>query len=144
MTVAGLQEKEFLQVDHPTVLISSDEVDCSRSITARWQTERHVPTFTMLSGDLWPRSVDNFAVAIVGPLRRELLSLVLEPLHCTQQPLFCVCNDAATAKLVRERWPRTSVLRSEENWLNVLIPAAREAVLRASAETPARVAEEAF
>jgi signal transduction histidine kinase len=143
MTVAGLQEKEFLQVDHPTVLVISDEVEFSRSITARWQTERHVPTFTMLSGDLWPRSVDNFAVAIVGPLRRELLSLVLEPLHCTQQPLFCVCNDAATAKLVRERWPRTSVLRSEENWLNVLIPAASEAVLRASAETRARAAEEA-
>ncbi len=109
--------KGNLQVDHPTVLVISDDVEFSRSITARWQMERHVPTFTMLSGDLWPRSIDNFAVAIVGPLRRELLSVVLEPLHSTQQPLFCVCQDAPTAQLVRERWPRTSVLRCDENWL---------------------------
>jgi len=119
-----------LQVDQPTVLIISDDVEFSRSITARWQMERHVPTFTMLSGDLWPRCVDNFAVAIVGPLRRELLSVVLEPLHSTQQPL-------------RERWPRTSVLRDDEQWLNILLPAAGEAVLRSGAEARARVAEDA-
>jgi signal transduction histidine kinase len=130
-------------VDQPTVLVISDDVEFSRSITARWQTERHVPTFTMLSGDLWPRCVDNFSVAIVGPLRRERLSVVLEPLHSTQQPLFCVCNDAATAQLVRERWPRTAVLLGDENWLNILIPAAGEAVLRARAEARAHAAEEA-
>jgi signal transduction histidine kinase len=135
--------KRNLQVDHPTVLVISDDVEFSRSITARWQMERHVPTFTMLSGDLWPRSIDHFAVAIVGPLRRELLSVVLEPLHSTQQPLFCVCDDSATAQLVRERWQRISVLRCSENWLDVLIPAACEAVLRAAAETRARLAEEA-
>jgi signal transduction histidine kinase len=132
-----------MQVDHPTVLIISDDVEFSRSITARWQMERHVPTFTMLSGDLWPRCVDNFAVAIVGPLRREMLSVVLEPLHSTQQPLFCLCQEVATAQLVRARWPRISVLRCDENWLDVLIPAACEAVLRAGAEARARAADEA-
>lgn len=130
-------------MDQSTVLIISDDVEFSRSITARWQMERHVPTFTLLSGDLWPRSIENFSIAIVGPLRRELLSLILEPLHSTQQPLFCVCQDAATAKLVRERWPRTSVLRGDENWLNVLIPSAGEAVMRAAAEARARAAEQA-
>lgn len=130
-------------MDQSTVLVISDDVEFSRSITARWQIERHVPTFTLLSGDLWPRCVDNFAVALVGPLRRELLSVVVEPLHSTQQPLFCVCNDAATAELVRERWPRAAVLRCDENWLNGLILAASEAVLRAAAEGRARAAEKA-
>ena len=128
-------------MDHPTVLVISDDVEFSRSITARWQAERKVPAFTMLSGDLWPRSVDDFEVAIVGPLRRELLSLIMEPLHSTLQPLFCVCQDAPTAALVRERWPRTSVLRREENWLDGLILAAGEAVHRAAAEARARAAE---
>jgi signal transduction histidine kinase len=128
-------------VNHPTVLVISDDVEFSRSITARWQAERNVPAFTMLSGDLWPRSVDNFEVAIVGPLRRELLSVIIEPLHSTLQPLFCVCQDAATAKLVRERWPRTSVLRRDENWLDGLVLAAAEAVHRAAAQARARVAE---
>jgi len=130
-------------VDHPAVLLISDDVEFSRSITARWQMERHVPTFTLLSGDLWPRCADNFAVAMVGPLRRELLSVILEPLHSTLQPLFCVCRDAAEAQLVRSRWPRTSVLRFDENWLSSLVLAGNEAVLRAGAEARARVAEEA-
>ncbi|MFZ0948338.1 MAG: hypothetical protein WBP65_05400 [Candidatus Sulfotelmatobacter sp.] len=129
-------------MDHPTVLVISDDVEFSRSIIARWQAERNVPAFTMLSGDLWPRSVDNFEVAIVGPLRRELLSLILEPLHSTLQPLFCICQDAATARLVRERWPRTSVLRHDENWLDGLILGAGEAVQRAAAEARARAAEQ--
>jgi len=54
-----------------------------------------------------------------------------------------VCDGAPTAQLVRERWPRTSVLRREENWIDVLIPAAGEAVLRAGAEARARAAEQA-
>jgi signal transduction histidine kinase len=128
--------------DHSTVLIISDDVEFSRSITARWQMERHVPTFTLLSGDIWSRSADHFSVGIVGPLRRELLSIVMEPLHSTQQPLFCVCNDMPAAQLVRERWPRATVLRQDENWLNVLVLTASEALLRAAAEARGRAAEE--
>ena len=128
----------------PTVLIISDEVDFSRRITARWQMERNVPSFTLLSGELWPRfAVDVFDVAIVGDLRRDLLSVVLEPLHSTSQPIFCVCRDTATAQLVHERWPRISILRPSEHWLETLVLAANEAVHRSRAESRARAAESA-
>jgi signal transduction histidine kinase len=131
-----------VQVEAPTVLIISDEVDFSRRISARWQMERVVPAFTVLSGDLWPRfAVDVFDVAIVGELRRELLSVVLEPLHSTGQPVFCVCQEGPAAQLVRERWPRVSVLRRSEHWLETLILAASEAVHRSQAESRARSAE---
>jgi signal transduction histidine kinase len=143
-----------LDVQAPTVLIISDEVDFSRRITARWQMERNVPTFTLLSGELWPRfAVDVFDVALVGELRRDLLSVVLEPLHSTGQPIFCVCQDTATAQLVHERWPRISILRSSdlrsndllnnEQWLDTLVLAAAEAVHRSRAEFRARAAESA-
>ena len=129
-------------MDTPTVLIISDEADFSRRVTARWQMERNVPTFTLLSGDLWPRfAVDVFDVAIVGKLRRDLLSVVLEPLHSTGQPIFCVCHDATTAQLVHERWPRISILRPNEYWLEILVLAGSEAVHRSRAETRARAAE---
>lgn len=129
-------------MDTPTVLIISDEVDFSRRITARWQMERNVPTFTLLSGELWPRlAVDTFDVAIVGQLRRDLLSIVLEPLHSTGQPVFCVGQEAATAQLIRDRWPRISILRASEHWLETLVLAAAEAVHRSRAEGRARAAE---
>ena len=128
----------------PTVLIISDEPDFSRRITARWQMERNVPTFTLLSGELWPRfAVDVFDVAIVGELRRDLLSVVIEPLHSTAQPVFCVCHDPATAQLVRDRWPRVSILRPSEHWLETLVHAGAEAVHRSRAESRARAAESA-
>lgn len=131
-------------MNHPTVLIISDDVEFSRSVTARWQMERNVPTFTVLGSELWTGSLDNFDVAVVGPLRREALSLILEPLHATLQPLFCVCADAGTGDLVRTRWPRTSLLRGEDNdhWRETLVLAGQEALLRASAESRARVAEQ--
>ncbi len=135
-------------MEAPTVLIISDEVDFSRRVTARWQMERHVPTFTVLSGELWPRfAVDVFDVAIVGELRRDLLSVVLEPLHSTGQPIFCVCQDSGMAQLVRERWPRISILRPSDclettHWLETLVLAASEAVHRSRAETRARAAEQ--
>ena len=129
-------------MDTPTVLIISDEADFSRRVSARWQMERNVPAFTMLSGDLWPRfAVDVFDVAIVGELRRDLLSVVLEPLHSTGQPIFCVCHDGGTAQLVRERWPRISILRPSEHWLETLVLAGSEAVHRSRAETRARAAD---
>jgi signal transduction histidine kinase len=129
-------------VQTPTVLIISDEPEFSRRITARWQMERHVPTFTLLSGELWPRFVvDVFDVAIVGQLRRDLLSVVLEPLHSTSQPIFCVCHDAGTAQLVHDRWPRVSILRPSEHWLETLVLAAAEAVHRSRAESRARASE---
>ncbi|MGO9088527.1 MAG: hypothetical protein ACLP6G_14115 [Terriglobales bacterium] len=129
-------------MDAPTVLIISDEADFSRRITARWQMERTLPTFTLLSGELWPRfAVDVFDVAIVGELRRDMLSVVLEPLNSAGQPVFCVCQNAATAQLIRERWPRISILRPSEHWLETLVLAASEAVHRSRAESRARAAE---
>ncbi len=129
-------------MDTPTVLIISDEVDFSRRIAARWQMERNSPAFTVLSGDLWPRfAVDGFDVAIVGELRREILSVVLEPLHSTGRPIFYICQDDPTAKLVRDRWPRICLLRRSEHWLETLVLAANEAVHRARAESRARVAQ---
>lgn len=129
-------------METPTVLIISDEADFSRSVAARWQMERNVPTFTLLSGELWARSaVASFDVAIVGDLRRDLLSVVLEPLHCAGQPVFYVCRDAKTAQIVRERWPRIAILRPSEHWLETLVLSANEAVHRARAENRARAAE---
>jgi signal transduction histidine kinase len=134
-------------VDTPTVLIISDDAELSRRITSRWQAERNVPSFTLLSGELWPRfAVGAFDVAIVDELRRDMLSVVLEPLHSTAQPIFFLSRNVASAQLVRDRWPRISILccneaNGEGSWLETLVFAASEAVHRSRAESRARAAE---
>jgi signal transduction histidine kinase len=138
-------EKGKPAVDHATVLLISDDAGFSRSVKARWQMERAVPTFTLMSSDLWPRSVDDddFEIAIVGPVRQELLSPIIDPLHSSLKPLFCVCADATGAHLVRARWPQTCVLRSDEGWLDALILSATEALQRVRVEERAQTAEQA-
>ncbi|HKU28446.1 MAG TPA: hypothetical protein VJQ54_23460 [Candidatus Sulfotelmatobacter sp.] len=131
-------------MEAPAVLIISDDSDFSRRITARWQMERNIPTFTLLSGELWSRfAANSFDVVIVGELRRDLLSIVLEPLHSTAQPVFCVSHDASTAQLIRDRWPRLAIVRPSEHWLETLVLSAAEAVQRSRAESRARSAEAA-
>lgn len=131
-------------MEAPAVLIISDDSDFSRRITARWQMERNIPTFTLLSGELWSRfAANSFDVVIVGELRRDLLSIVLEPLHSTGQPVFCVSHDASTAQLIRDRWPRLAIVRPSEHWLETLVLSAAEAVQRSRAESRARSAEAA-
>ncbi len=131
----------------PTVLIISDEVDFSRRITARWQMERNVPTFTLLSGDLWPRFAGRRG--LMWPLLAKCGAICFRwfSSRCipTGQPIFWrFCQDvAATAQLIRERWPRVGILRGTEHWLETLVLAASEAVHRSRAESRARVAETA-
>jgi signal transduction histidine kinase len=54
-----------------------------------------------------------------------------------------VCHDRETGKLVRDRWPRVSILRAREHWLEILVLAAAEAVHRSLAEARARALESA-
>src|SRR3954454_21535185 len=101
--------------------------------------ERNVPTFTLLSGELWPRfAADVFDVAIVGQLRRGLLSGVVEPLDSTSQPIFWLCHDPATAQLVRELWPRVTMLRPSEHWLETVVLGAGESARPPRFAAPAR------
>ncbi len=56
--------------------------------------------------------------------------------------VLIISDEVANAQLVRQRWPRASILRRDENWLDALVLAASEAVHRAQAETRARTAEQ--
>ena len=126
-------------METPTVLIISDEADFSRRITARWQMERNVPTFTLLSGELWPRfAVDVFDVAIIGQLRRDLSvgRARAAALHWTtgilRLPRFRHCT--ADSRSLAARFDSSP----SEHWLETLVLAAAEAVHRSRAEVRAR------
>jgi signal transduction histidine kinase len=137
-------------VQAPTVLIISDEVDFSRRITARWQMERNVPTFTLLSGDLWPRfAVDVFDVAIVGDLRRDLLVGGSGASAFDRSADFLRLSGrghrAVGARALASHFdPAQRRLSGDhEHWLETLVLAASEAVHRSRAESRARAAEAA-
>ena len=130
-------------MDQPTVLIISDDPEFSRVITSRWQAERTVPAFTLMSSDVCLGfDPDNFQLAIAGRVRPRALSVVLEAMDAAGKRVLFLSEDGRTAQSVRDRWPGILVLKQEEKWLDMLIPLAGEAVHRAIAEARATRVEQ--
>jgi signal transduction histidine kinase len=126
-------------VDQPSVLIISDDAELSRAVTGRWQSERTVPAFTLMSSDICLGfDPDTFQLAIAGGLRTQALSVVLEAMEAAGKRVLFVSENTRVAQTVRDRWPGIAVIRQQENWLDTLVLVAGEILHRVSAEAEAR------
>jgi signal transduction histidine kinase len=126
-------------VHQPSVLIISDDPELSRAVTSRWQSERTVPVFTLMSSDVCLGiDPDMFHLAIAGGLRPQALSVVLETMEAAGKRVLFVAEDKQIVQTVRDRWPSMAIVRQQENWLDTLILVAGEIIRRVSAETDAR------
>ena len=128
----------------PAVLIVADDADFAHTITNRWQSERTVPVFTLMTGDLCPGiNPASYDLAIVGEVRPGLLPSVLTILEANGKPVVFVASDNKDMYRVRESHTRALLLRQHEGWSDALILIAGE-VLRANAAlNRAKAAEEA-
>jgi len=106
-------------LDQSTVLIVSDEAEFSSAVTGRWQAERSVPAFTLMRGDLCQDlDPEAFDAAIVGGVRARALPKALRALEPSGKPLLLVCDDSQALRKLREKHPRSLVLRQSEGWLD--------------------------
>ena len=131
-------------LDQPTALIISDDSEFSRALAARWQTERNLPAFTLMSGDLCQAlDPDTFDLAVVGTLQPPLLASALKALEPAGKPVLVVCEANASAQAIRDKHPIALVLRQDEGWLDSLMLVASEALRRCQAVARVRQAERA-
>jgi signal transduction histidine kinase len=129
-------------MEQPTALIVSDDPEFSRAITSRWQLERSVPAFTLMSSDIrLGFATENLQLAIAGRVHPQALSAVLEALNAAGKRVLFVSEDATTLQTVRDRWPGIVAFRQQENWLDTLILVGSEALYRMKAEARALHAE---
>lgn len=119
------------RADQPAVLIISDSAEFARAIASRWQTERSLPLFTMMSSDLG-HGVDGngFALAIVGSVPNAVAGGLLAALEPCGKPVLFVCEDGTLAKQVREQHSRVMLLRQYEGWLDALVLVCSESLRR--------------
>lgn len=131
-------------MDQASVLIVSDEAELARAVTARWQSERTVPAFTLMSSDVClGLDPDTFQLAIAGGLRPQALSVVLEAMEAAGKRVLFVSKDMRVVQTVRDRWPGMAIVRQQENWLDTLVLVAGEILRRVGAEAEAQRLEEA-
>jgi signal transduction histidine kinase len=93
---------ETRNVDQPTVLLISDDPEFARAVMGRWQAERSVPAFTLMSGDVC-RGTDpeTFDAAVVGTVRPGILPAILATLEVSGKPVLLVCKESQSAQEVR-------------------------------------------
>ena len=131
-------------MDQPTVLIISDDPEFSRSVTARWQSERNLPSFTLMSTEVaLDFDPESFHLAVAGGIRPQALSVVLEAMEAAGKRVLFLSDDESTLQMVHHRWPGILAWQIEGNWLDTLILIARESLHRANAEARAYRAEQA-
>jgi signal transduction histidine kinase len=130
-------------LEQPTVVVLSQEAEFARAIMARWQTERSVPAFALVSSRLWNGApTAAFDLAVVGPVE-DAGDPGLKALEETGKTVIAVCASAAAAQALREKMPRVLALRQYEGWLEALVLLAAECLRRAEATKRARQAEQA-
>ena len=121
----------------PTVLIISDEATFSNAITARWQSERSQPAFTLMSSDLCHQlNANTFDLAIIGKLKENASAFLEKSFSTIKKPSIFVLENVLNSK--RETGPWTKVLRKSKNdhgseWLESLVLIASETLLYAKA-----------
>jgi signal transduction histidine kinase len=124
-------------LDQSTVLIISDDADFSRVVMDRWQDERNVPAFTLMSSDLC-RDLDaeGFDLAVVSAVHPAILPAVFQSLEPAGNPVLFVCDEKQSIQEARQLKPGISVLLQLEGWQDALVLVSAE-ILR-HGETLAR------
>ncbi len=131
-------------MSQPSVLIVSDEPDVAPTIMARWQTERSVPAFLLMTTPVWSESlVGACDMAIIAGVKR-----VIDPLlQCVDQsgkPAVCLVPDHVEVQKLRGDYPHLLLVREHEGWVDVLVALASESLRRLDAIARARRAEQAL
>ena len=117
-------------MDQSTVLIISDDADFSRAVMDRWQGERNAPAFTLMSGDICrDLDADGFDLAVVGPVRPDILPAVFKALEPAGNPVVFVGDGTQSTHKARQMQPRINILQQHEGWLDALVLVSTE-VLR--------------
>jgi signal transduction histidine kinase len=125
-----------------SVLILTDDGEFARLLSACWQTERTLPGISVLTSDLWRG--DN-AVApdliVIGPMRGEKLSAVLNTLAPGTAIIICAASEHKDFNTLRKRYPRLLQVPLREDWTQMVLLLAGESLRRTEAVRLARQAE---
>src|SRR5574340_311383 len=111
---------------------------------ARWQAERSVPAFMLLSSAIWNDSLSRSCdLILVGPVQANF-GPILKALETSGRPVLYVGSDPAQMQRVRSSCPRMTLLRHHEGWVDAVVLLAGETLRRLEAVARARRAEQAL
>jgi hypothetical protein len=126
-----------------SVLIVSDDTEFARTLTARWQSERHVPEITLVAGGVWhSSSASNHDLVIIGPVRDVKPAAILEAVGSSPRTgaIYFAEEEKLAASLHAEH-PHLLIVPRQDGWAGTLILVSIEALRRVEAVRRAQRAE---
>ena len=128
-------------MDHNTALIVSDDSQFSRVIVSRWQAESSAPAFTIIRSDVCKDlNPDSYDLAIVGGLRHEFLSPVLQVLMASERPVLLLAEVGSSDRVVPSS-PLIKIVPRDANWLDTVVLVSTETLKFSQAMKRLRRAE---
>jgi len=127
--------------ESPVVLIIADDASFPRDLISRWQLERTVPGFTVMSTERLNGASGNFDIALAGPVRNGRLTAVLKSLDDGSHPVICILESAHELQTVKTEYPRLLALQRHEGWLESVMLVATECLKRVELAARVRKAE---
>ena len=126
------------------VLIIADDAAFARNLLARWQLERIVPGFTVMSTELFHGAAGgHFDLAIIGPVRNGRLHAILKNMDTGSHPVICALESSQQAHNIKAEFPRILALPQHEGWMDSLLLLAHECLKRVDLTLRVRKAEQA-
>jgi hypothetical protein len=125
------------------VLIVSDDPEFARTLTARWQAERHVPEITLVTGGIWrPVGAADHDLVVIGPLRDGDSAAILgaASLSSRAATIYFAPETKNISQLLSD-YPLLLIVPRADGWAGTIVLVATEALRRVEAVRRAQRAE---
>jgi signal transduction histidine kinase len=126
-----------------SILITSDDPEFARTVTASWQASRSMPEITVATSDIWTPSVEGgYSVVIVGPVSNARLERILSCFDTLRSvAVVCVVDDEKNCLRLQSAHPNMVFIPRQDGWRSSLIAISTEAMRRVDAVVRAQRAE---
>jgi signal transduction histidine kinase len=126
-----------------SVLIVSDDPDFARTLTARWQSERHVPEITLVTSGVWhPATASSYDLVIIGPVRNGNPGAILAAVSASPRTAaIFFAEEEKDIVVLHAEHPHLLVVPRQDGWAGTLILISIEALRRVEAVRRAQRAE---
>lgn len=121
------------------VLILTDDSEFARLLCSGWRAERHPPSLTVVSSEVWQaRNPQEPDLIVVGPISADQLSRNLAAIPRSTAVILCSSSDAQEMRKLRLRSPNVLHVALRDDWTQTLLLVADEALRRVAADRQAQ------
>ena len=122
----------------PHVLILTDDSEFALGLTARWRTERHPPSLTVLNSQIWTApEAENCDLAVIGPVAEGALRRIVPSLPAKLATILCASAQASEIHQLRSGHPRLLHVPLHDDCIPTVVVVAGESLRRTAASREA-------